>query len=325
MIAHFKNMIQKIGQNAILSGFFGHHRPWQKQIRFSWRRPVHDERGRVHTVDADLGELHLSHRLRGPGRRVILLLHGLMLDDAIWYQAPGEAKKENRVAWARYLAEQTGATILTVRYNTGLAIHKNGQQLAERLDELVASYRWRLRSVDIVGYSMGGLVARSALHQIDKRTLKKVRKVFYVASPHNGAYLEMGVSGIVQSLGKMGPFWTNPVTRFLDLRSEGIKDLKAGHIFSGVVHPPEYLARKHLPPSIPQYFLAGAVLVPRPVQKPSHFKGDGMVHRSSAIPDSDWARPHIEAGRARVIGYTNHFTVIYKKQAADQLLEWWRE
>ncbi len=55
-------------------------------------------------------------------------------------------------------------TPVYLRYNTGLPVGRNGADLAWLLDDLVAAWPVPVRSIALVGHSMGGLVVRAAFH-----------------------------------------------------------------------------------------------------------------------------------------------------------------
>lgn len=54
-----------------------------------------------------------------------------------------------------------------IRNNTGLPAAVNGARLVSLLDEIHAGWPVRIRSIALVGHSMGGLVIRSAYAKAD--------------------------------------------------------------------------------------------------------------------------------------------------------------
>jgi pimeloyl-ACP methyl ester carboxylesterase len=80
-----------------------------------------------------------------------------------------------------------------VRYNTGLHISHNGRGLAALLEELHEAWGPRLGRIRVIGHSMGGLVARSALEHLRRANapvLEHVDQLFLLATPNQGADLE---------------------------------------------------------------------------------------------------------------------------------------
>src|SRR5206468_9935458 len=92
--------------------------------------------------------------------RLVVFLHGLTETEASW-RYRGERHRD----YGTRLHEDLGLTPVYLRYNTGLHVSDNGRVLDSLLDELVAAWPVPVQDVVLVGHSMGGLVARSALHQ----------------------------------------------------------------------------------------------------------------------------------------------------------------
>jgi alpha-beta hydrolase superfamily lysophospholipase len=125
--------------------------------------------------------------------------------------------------WAR---ERGGFAVAHLRYNTGLRISRNGARLAELLEREAPE-----PELVLVGHSMGGLVALSALHQAQERGLawpRRVARVACLGSPHEGASLER-LGNHANRLLALLP-WTRPFMRLGNLRSDGIRDLRFGHL-----------------------------------------------------------------------------------------------
>lgn len=81
----------------------------------------------------------------------------------------------------------------------------------------------------LVGHSMGGLVARSGCHygqQQQHRWTELVSHVVCLGSPHLGADVEQGINAASWALARLRE--TRGVSRFLNKRSAGIKDLRYG-------------------------------------------------------------------------------------------------
>src|SRR5262249_28726245 len=89
--------------------------------------------------------------------RVVVLVHGLMCTESIW-TLPDASD------YGSLLARDLGYTPLYVRYNSGRAIADNGALLSRLLATLHEQYPLPLEEIVLLGYSMGGLVIRSACH-----------------------------------------------------------------------------------------------------------------------------------------------------------------
>jgi pimeloyl-ACP methyl ester carboxylesterase len=153
------------------------------------------------------------------GERRIVFLHGLCLNERCW-DAPAHARF---VAWAR---GRLGAEAVYLRYNTGLRISHNGARLADLLEREAPA-----GELILVGHSMGGLLALGALHQGRERGLdwpRRVSRVACLGSPHEGTSLERLGNHANRLLG-VSP-WSRPFMRLGNLRSDGIRDLRFGHV-----------------------------------------------------------------------------------------------
>ena len=154
--------------------------------------------------DVDPDELLAVHRRHRRGRiDVAVCVHGLMIDESCWTGAvnPFVDDLEGLFGW----------TTLFVRYNTGLHISLNGELLADRLEELHASWGPALGSIQLLGHSMGGLVARSALEVLRRRNatvLDHVERVFLLCTPNGGVEVEQlryGVESALQAAENLVP------------------------------------------------------------------------------------------------------------------------
>ncbi len=169
--------------------------------------------------------------------RVCVFIHGLACDEQSWNlrsDAWGASPWATTLApgapirYAALLHSELGMGSIYLRYNTGLAIENNAQQLAALLTK-VARAAPQVREWVLVGHSMGGLVARLALAQARSERqawAARAPMLICLGSPHQGAPLEkighltsaaLGLSNVTQPLG-----------RIANARSQGIKDLRQG-------------------------------------------------------------------------------------------------
>jgi pimeloyl-ACP methyl ester carboxylesterase len=153
--------------------------------------------------------------------RAVLFVHGIMCNEASW-------RFEDGSDYGQRLQADLGLTPFYLRYNSGLAIADNGEALASLLQAFVEQYPVPLQELVLIGYSMGGLVVRSACHFADVKALSflsRVQRAIYIGTPHLGAPAER-VGRIVAKVLRTVP---DPVTQLIgqigDLRSAGIKDL----------------------------------------------------------------------------------------------------
>ncbi|MBC8057048.1 MAG: hypothetical protein H7Y61_10765, partial [Rhizobiales bacterium] len=133
--------------------------------------------------------------LRG---RVCVFLHGLACDEQSWqlrsdaWAASHWANASAPIHYGALLEREAGVSALWLRYNSGLAIEANAQQLGVLLDALARAApqvaEWLL-----IGHSMGGLVARRAQALAAAGGLawaRHVPMIVCLGSPHQGAPLE---------------------------------------------------------------------------------------------------------------------------------------
>lgn len=154
--------------------------------------------------------------------RAVVFLHGLMNTEDCW-------RFEDGSDYGAMLARDFGYTPLYVRYNSGLPIPDNGAALCDLLDGLVARWPRPLEDILFVGYSMGGLIVRSACHVAMTRGeptwLPKVKRAIYCGTPHRGAPMERAARVLIRALRAIPDPYTRLVADLGELRSSGIRDL----------------------------------------------------------------------------------------------------
>jgi pimeloyl-ACP methyl ester carboxylesterase len=186
---------------SVLNGVFGH---------------LYDEVGSAFALPTSLFR---SESARPPAERLVVFVHGLCMNERGWRNA----EHARFCDWAR---QRLGAEVAYVRYNTGLRISTSGARLAELLEREPVE-----QEIVLVGHSMGGLVARSAIHRAEEEGYgwpRRVTRLACLAAPHEGASLERLGNHANRLL--RGLPWTRPFMRLGNLRSDGIRDLRFGHL-----------------------------------------------------------------------------------------------
>ena len=189
---------------------------------------LHDRKGALRLTSASLAALR---------PRVCVFLHGLACDEQswrlrtdAWATSPwADALPQGApIQYGTLLERELGLSALWLRYNSGLAIDANAQQLAELIDR-VAHAAPQVDEWLLIGHSMGGLVARRAQALAVEQGLgwaRKVPMVICLGSPHQGAPLAK--FGQIATAALAVSDVTRPLARITNARSRGIKDLRRG-------------------------------------------------------------------------------------------------
>ncbi len=168
-------------------------------------------------------ELHRRAEGPKPSRKVLVLIHGSSMSDLQWLRHGHDhgAALERDLGWsAHYL-----------RYNSGLHVSVNGRELSALLEQLVSSSDTPIDELAILGFSMGGLVARSACHLAERegaRWRKKLVTLICMGTPHHGSPVERAGSWFETALGVSR--YSAPLARLAKLRSAGVTDLRFGFV-----------------------------------------------------------------------------------------------
>jgi len=260
-------------------------------------------------------------RVRGtPGPRLLLLVHGLGMNDLQW--------NRNGHDHGRALAESLGHTPVYLRYNSGRHVSENGAELAGKLEELVAHWPVPVESIAVLGHSMGGLVARSAVHQAHAAGLtwpRRLRQMVFLGTPHHGAALERGGNWLHTVLG-LSPYLA-PFARLGRLRSDGITDLRHGNLLASDWEGGRFLHRDTrtmvpLPRRVACYAVAGALGQGGADQA----LGDCLVAVDSAL--GRHVRPthdlHVPAARSWIARGVHHLELLSDPGVYAKLRGWLR-
>ncbi|MGD8861707.1 MAG: alpha/beta hydrolase [Myxococcales bacterium] len=155
------------------------------------------------------------------GPRLAVFVHGVMCTETIWRFPDGSDCGQK-------LRDDLGITPVYLRYNSGQAIADNGAELDRLLETLVSAWPTPVQELIPVGYSMGGLLVRSACHHASQRGadwVKRVRRAIYVGTPHLGTPAERFGRLAAKLLRAVPDPYTRLVAEVGDLRSAGVKDL----------------------------------------------------------------------------------------------------
>ncbi|WP_284619335.1 esterase/lipase family protein [Aquabacterium humicola] len=273
------------------------------------------------------------------GRRLLVLVHGLCMNDLQWQRRGHEH--------GRWLAQALGFTPLHLHYNSGRHVSQNGRDLAALLERLVAGWPVPVDELVLLGHSMGGLVARSACHAAASSSqdwLRSLKALVFLGTPHHGAALERG-GRLVDALFGFSPY-AAPIGRIGASRSAGITDLRFGNLqdadWQGPTPQGGPQDRRQdrrrdqrrddrqptpLPAGVPAYALAGTLAATLPERAPrlrDQLVGDGLVSLASALGDHDdpALALALPAAHRRVLADCSHWDLLDRPEAAEQLRRW---
>ncbi len=264
----------------------------------------------------------LARALPDARRKLLVLVHGLTMNDRQWRRGDhdhGEA-----------LARALGRTPVYLLYNTGRHISTNGEELAARLDELVAAWPVPVEDLAIVAHSMGGLVARSACWAAERARSpwrRALTSMVFLGTPHHGAPLERGGSWLETLLGISR--YSAPLARLGRLRSAGITDLRYGNVLEEHWRGRDRFALGAdprgplpLPRDVRCYAIAGAVTSSRPLE----LVGDGLVTVRSALGRHDDPARELGLPATRVATYdgVGHLELLSDAKVLETMCAWLR-
>lgn len=299
------------------------------------------------TVRAGVTELPLERKALGDALteavvdvspRLCLLVHGLMSTESVW-QFPGAGS----TTYGSLLARDHGVTPLTLRYNTGRHISTNGRELARLLNRLVAAWPVRVKEIDLIGHSMGGLVIRSACHYaraymplgrhlpIGRPWTSKVRRVVLVGVPNTGAPLEVFVNLTSAALWSLPVPATRLVGLGLDHRSAGIKDLRFGAIIDDDWQEKDPAARERTQPHRVRrlrrasYLVIAGSVTADPEHPLARIIGDALVTSSSAAGLVEDARGSelFPGATVRLFPGVTHVALANRPEVYAAINAWW--
>ena len=274
-------------------------------------------------------------RLTNVGPRICVLVHGLMSTESIWRfpDAPS-------TTYGTLLDDDHDVTVLSVRYNTGRHISTNGRELAVLLNNLMSAWPVRVKEINLIGHSMGGLVVRSACHYarlarplgrrfpIGRRWTSRVRRVVLIGVPNTGAQLEELVNSASAALWSMPIPATRLVGLGLDQRSAGIKDLRFGAILDEdwLEQDPSGRHRTfpHRPPRLRRadHLVIAGTVTADPGHPLARWIGDALVTSPSASgrsTDGDLFR----RATIRTFPRITHNSLAHHRDVYDAITAWW--
>ncbi|MDO8787653.1 MAG: hypothetical protein Q7J42_06245 [Sulfuritalea sp.] len=301
---------------AALNGVLGDHLAASKNPLAIMMQLRHDGRPLSLTAQS------LAADIAKPGGRILLLVHGLCMNDLQW--------RRNGHDHGESLASAAGFTPLYLHYNSGEHVSRNGRGFADIIETLLQAWPVPVERLVIVGHSMGGLVARSACHygELAGQTwLQHLRQMVFLGTPHHGAPLERGGNWVNMVL-EVSPY-TAALARLAKIRSAGITDLRHGSILDADWQHGDRFARSMkgtfvaLPEGVKCY--AAGVTIAKAADNPGEpLLGDGLVPLRSALGRHKDAKRCLDFPESQWwIGHgMNHLDLLDNAKVCEQLRKW---
>ena len=281
----------------------------------------------------------LAERLPQATSKVLVLIHGLCMNDLQW-RSPGDAGALHPAHdHGLQLAAELGYTPVYLHYNSGLHTSVNGQQLADLLEQLLQAWPQPVQELTLLTHSMGGLLARSACHHAAQSGLSwpaQLKNLVFLGTPHHGAPLERVGNWVDSQLGRQAI--TRPFAKIGQIRSAGITDLRYGNVLEADwIHAdrfkraPDTRQLLPLPVGVACYAVAATTMAHNagplaPVRQALSHKmvGDGLVPLESALG------LHEESGRCLAFAPEkqwiahdmNHLELLTRPEVTRQLVQW---
>ena len=265
----------------------------------------------------------------GATGKVLLLIHGLCMNDLQWTPPTNDGKAV--VDIAATLAAEQGYTPICLRYNTGRHTSQNGRELAALLEQALAHWPVPIEELTVVVHSMGGLVIRSAFQIAQHDALhwpRQLKNIVFLGTPHHGAPLERAGNWLDVVLG-VTPF-SKPFAKLGHLRGSGITDLRHGYVQDTdwadqdrFKRKPDSRAPLPLPEGVACYTVA-ATTSAKSSPLAERVVGDGLVPLPSALGQHTDPQHQLAFAKANqaIVYRTNHMAMLHSPEVASHVLQW---
>jgi pimeloyl-ACP methyl ester carboxylesterase len=265
----------------------------------------------------------LAARIAQPTGRLLVLAHGLCMNDLQWLR--------NGHDHGQALARDLGFTPVYLHYNSGRHVSENGNDFAQLLEQLLSQWPVPVQELVIVGHSMGGLVARSAVFQARQRKqawTSALRKLVFLGTPHHGAALERGGHQVDMLFG-VSPY-VAPFARLGKARSAGITDLRFGNLQPADWQGRDRHSQRHddrrptpLPAGV-DCFIVAATKAAKVGGLHSRVVGDGLVPLASALGEHREPQHRLKVPKhhTRIVMSADHWDLLSREDVYAQLRAW---
>lgn len=265
-----------------------------------------------------------------PSKKIAIFIHGFMAHEQLW-RFPGEQESEEiPPCYGNFLLRDYGYTPLYLRYNSGLHISDNGQLLSNLMDELINTYPVEIDEIIMFGHSLGGLIIRSGCHygnQSATNWVTKVKKAFYLGTPHLGTPWEERAEGLYQYLETRNGWFARLVQKLYDSRNAAIRDLRYAHLVEEDWAVEDPLPHTSIPwqQNIKHHFVVSR-LKERPDHPMNRYFGDGLVpvHSAEADASSNLNQPQVpfDQHHSVILTGVNHVRLAHSFTVYEAISNW---
>ncbi len=260
--------------------------------------------------------------------KILLLVHGLCMNDAQWLRNG----HDHGAALSVDPAFANPFTTLYLRYNSGAHISVNGRELAAQLEALLKAWPVPVEDLTIIAHSMGGLVTRSACdcgERAGHAWRRSLAKIIFLGTPHFGAPLERGGNWVNVILDQ-SPY-TTAFARLAKIRSAGITDLRHAGVVDADWDQQDRFAKSGklkphdlpLPAGVKCYAMAASMGEKSGALK-GRILGDGLVPLASALGQHAIVKRSLTFPKSRQwVGYEmNHMDLLDRQNVYRRIRKW---
>ncbi len=201
------------------------------------------------------------------------------------------------------------------------------------MGRLAAAWHRPIEELSVLAFSMGGLVARSAIHCAEEGNLpwrRMLRKLVFVGCPHHGAPLERG-GNLLDTLLDVSKY-SAPLRRLARIRSAGVTDLRFGYVRDEDWMGSDRFAFQKdgrtplpLPRNVACYAIAGVTAAD--AAHAGKLAGDGLVPLPSALGKHKKPEMCLEFPEAnRWVAYgAAHLDLLGRQDVYEHIRDWLSE
>lgn len=298
----------------VLNGFAGHvlhENNDPRAIKMSFR---------FENSDITINEMQNIYDFSKHEGKICILIHGLFGNEWMWKKKSEQSKPK----LGDLLEQDNNYTVLYLRYNTGLHISENGRMLSNLLEVFSEKFKSEISEINLIGHSMGGLLIRSAGYYagIQRQDWTQfIKKIFLIGVPNKGSYLAQTAEFMNELFKKADISKDELISSFIDIRSNGIKDLAHAYLTDeDWLNSNKNKIKKFKvhPLSGVKYYLIAGILGKNKIFR-TYF-GDGLVGSESAITNELNTTFFTDVQR-KTFKNEDHISLLSSKPVAEYIIK----